>query len=99
MGSIFSCRRLVLLAVASVWPGLAMPAAGAAEAAITAEDAAFFNDRVLPILRSRCFECHSHDHEINGGLALDVKSGWQEGGQSGAAVIPGKPEESRMAGS
>jgi hypothetical protein len=64
--------------------------------ASTPEDAAFFNDRVLPILRSRCFECHAHDQEINGGLALDVKSGWQQGGQSGAAVIPGKPEESLL---
>lgn len=96
MGSIFSYRRLVLLAVASTWPGLAIPAARAAEAAIMSENAAFFNDRVLPILRSRCFECHSHDHEINGGLALDVKSGWQQGGQSGAAVIPGEPEESLL---
>ena len=100
MNRIFPCRRLVLLllllAVALAWPGLAMPAARAAEAAIPVADAAFFNDQVLPILRSRCFECHSHDHEINGGLALDVKSGWQQGGQSGAAVIPGKPEESLL---
>ena len=88
----------LLAAVASTLPTAesTLPAASAAEAAITAEDAAFFNDRVLPILRSRCFECHSHDHEINGGLALDVKSGWQEGGQSGAAVVPGKPEESLL---
>ena len=85
----------------AIWAcGLGAASAGAAEAAtpaaIAPEDAAFFNDRVLPILRSRCFECHSHDHEINGGLALDVKSGWQEGGQSGPAVIPGKPEESLL---
>lgn len=76
MGMIFSCRRLVLLAVASALPGSAMPAAHAGEAAITAEDRAFFTVRVLPILQSRCFECHSHDHEITGGLALDVASGW-----------------------
>jgi hypothetical protein len=85
----------------AIWAcGLGAASARSAEAAtpaaIAPEDAAFFNDRVLPILRSRCFECHSHDHEINGGLALDVKSGWQEGGQSGPAVIPGKPEESLL---
>ena len=68
----------------------------APEPSIAPEDAAFFQDKVLPILRTRCFECHAHDTEINGGLALDVRSGWQQGGKSGPAVIPGKPEESLL---
>lgn len=89
-------HRVVILTMLSAAVATAMPTARAAEAAVAADDAAFFNDRVLPILQSRCFECHSHDHEINGGLALDVKSGWQQGGQSGAAVIPGRPEESLL---
>jgi len=96
MDKLGPCRSAVILALAISWPGPAIFSARAAEAASTPEDAAFFTDRVLPILRERCFECHSHDHEINGGLALDVKSGWQQGGQSGAAVIPGKPEESLL---
>jgi hypothetical protein len=29
-------------------------------------------------------------------LALDVKSGWQQGGQSGTAVIPGQPDENLL---
>jgi hypothetical protein len=85
------------LAASGFVPGL-MFLASACSLGLAAgpEDTTFFTDRVLPILRSRCFECHSHDHEINGGLALDVKSGWQQGGQSGTAVIPGKPEESLL---
>ncbi len=69
-----------------------------AAAAFTAspDDAAFFNDRVLPILRERCFDCHSHEGEINGGLALDVRSGWEKGGVSGPAIVPGKPDESLL---
>ncbi|MEY5025996.1 MAG: hypothetical protein RLZZ244_1524, partial [Verrucomicrobiota bacterium] len=33
-------------------------------------DADFFTQKVEPILRSRCFECHSHAHKIKGGLSL-----------------------------
>jgi mono/diheme cytochrome c family protein len=66
------------------------------EPATPGDDAAFFTDRVLPIFRERCFDCHSHDGEINGGLALDVASGWRHGGKTGPAIVPGKPEESLL---
>lgn len=80
-----------------VWLLFVAVAAGVALADDPAGDeAAFFSERVLPVLRSRCFDCHSHETEINGGLALDVKNGWQLGGESGPAVIPGKPEESLL---
>ena len=84
-------RLTALLCVAVVWAG-----AGGARGEPAAADAAFFTDRVLPILRDRCFGCHAHDTEINGGLALDVRSGWERGGASGPAVVPGKPEESLL---
>ena len=50
--------------------------------------------KVEALLRTRCFECHSHEKKIKGGLALDSKSGWEKGGESGPAIIPGKPEAS-----
>ena len=56
----------------------------------------FFTEKVEPILKSRCFECHSHGHSIEGGLALDSKSGWVKGGKSGPAVVPQKPETSLL---
>ncbi|MEY5027349.1 MAG: hypothetical protein RLZZ244_2877, partial [Verrucomicrobiota bacterium] len=59
-------------------------------------DADFFTQKVEPILRSRCFECHSHAHKIKGGLSLDYRSGWEKGGDSGAALLPGKPEDSLL---
>jgi hypothetical protein len=59
-------------------------------------DAEFFRGRVEPILRDRCYGCHSHDTEISGGLALDVRSGWEKGGRSGPTVVPGDPEKSLL---
>src|SRR6188768_500471 len=62
-----------------------------------AQDAAFFEDKVLPILKARCFECHSHESgKMKGGLTLDSRSGWQTGGNTGPAIIPGKPDESLL---
>jgi len=59
-----------------------------------AADTAFFDSKVLPILQQRCFECHSHNSKIKGGLALDSRSGWAEGGDNGPAIKPGQLEES-----
>lgn len=59
-----------------------------------AADTAFFDSQVLPILKKRCFECHSHETKIKGGLALDSRSGWAEGGDNGPAIKPGQLEES-----
>lgn len=84
---------IVTLTVAGLVHG---QAARSDESAVAPDDAAFFIDRVLPILRARCFECHAHDTEINGGLAFDVRSGWETGGKSGPAVIPRKPDESLL---
>ncbi len=59
-----------------------------------AADTTFFDSKVLPILKQRCFECHSHDTKIKGGLALDSRSGWEEGGDNGPAIKPGQLEAS-----
>ena len=53
-----------------------------------------FVSKIEPLLKQRCFECHSHEKKIKGGLALDSKSGWEKGGESGPAIMPGKPEAS-----
>jgi len=56
----------------------------------------FFSAQIRPILESRCFKCHSHEHEIEGELALDTKSGWEVGGESGPAVRPGDLKNSPL---
>ena len=57
----------------------------------------FFQDRVEPLLEEKCLGCHSHAaREMEGGLTLDSKSGWETGGDRGPAIIPGKPDESLL---
>ncbi|MEZ5944794.1 MAG: PSD1 and planctomycete cytochrome C domain-containing protein [Planctomycetaceae bacterium] len=61
------------------------------------QEADFFSKDVLPILQKRCYSCHSRNGgKLEGNLALDWKSGWATGGDSGPAVVPGKPEESPL---
>ncbi len=55
----------------------------------------FFEQRVRPILVERCYKCHSGT-KTNGGLSLETRSGWQNGGESGPAIVPGKPGESLL---
>ena len=63
-------------------------------ASAAADGDAFFRERVEPILRQRCYECHSHAGKIKGGLVLDSRSGWQSGGESGPALVSGSLEKS-----
>ena len=68
-----------------------------ATASVQAEDgAAFFEAEVLPVLQRRCYECHSHEKKIKGGLALDSRSGWEHGGDNGRAIEPGDLEKSLL---
>ncbi len=62
-----------------------------------AEDGAdFFEKRVRPLLAERCFECHSPEKKVKGGLRLDVREGWAKGGDTGPAIEPGKLDESLL---
>ena len=61
-----------------------------------ADGVAFFEAKVRPLLIARCYECHSAEKKIKGELALDTKAGWQRGGEHGAALVPGKPDDSLL---
>ena len=64
---------------------------------LNAADVAFFETRVRPLLSKHCFECHSIDAgQLKGGLSLHNRAGWAAGGESGPAVVPGKPDESLL---
>ncbi len=57
----------------------------------------FFASEIEPLLKKHCYECHSHESgKMKGGLTLDSRSGWAEGGDSGPAIVPGKPAESLL---
>src|SRR5712691_7458106 len=54
-----------------------------------------FEKRVRPLLVERCHKCHAGE-KVKGGLRLDSADGLRRGGESGAVIVPGKPEESRL---
>lgn len=57
----------------------------------------FFDSKVEPLLRKRCFSCHSHAAgKAKGGLVLDSRIGWEKGGGSGPAIVPGNVEDSLL---
>lgn len=44
----------------------------------------------------RCYECHSAEAKVKGGLRLDSREGWEKGGDTGAAIVPGTPDKSLL---
>jgi hypothetical protein len=63
----------------------------------TAESVEFFQKKVHPLLKARCFECHSRDSKrLEGGLRLDARPLVLKGGDSGPSAEPGKPDESLL---
>lgn len=69
----------------------------------TAEDVAataglkLFRERVEPALKEHCYACHASEaKELKGGLRLDSRVAARRGGDTGAAVVPGKPAESLL---
>ena len=70
-------------------------AAAQADAAPTAEQVRFFESAVRPLLVENCQKCHGTAKQFNG-LRLDSREAILRGGDSGPAIVPGKPEESRL---
>jgi cytochrome c553/mono/diheme cytochrome c family protein len=79
---------------------LATGAAGSGSAAdtptsFTPDQIGFFEIKVRPLLVERCFSCHSAKAEkLKAGLHLDSREALLKGGESGAAIVAGKPDES-----
>jgi uncharacterized protein DUF1553/uncharacterized protein DUF1549/cytochrome c len=61
----------------------------------------FFEKQVRPLLAARCYDCHSGKlvdgkSEPKGNLRLDSREAALKGGDTGPAVVPGKPKESLL---
>lgn len=60
----------------------------------------FFEANIRPMLITHCYECHSAEaagkNKLKGGLLLDSRDGSRNGGESGPAVVPNKPDESLL---
>lgn len=59
------------------------------------ESLAFFETRIRPLLVDRCYSCHGAE-TAEAGLRLDLRSGWERGGQRGPAIVPGDPSVSLL---
>lgn len=72
---------------------------GAVAAEAPARDAAaieFFEKKIRPILVENCHTCHSADTNSKSGLRVDDRNGLVNGGERGAAIVPGNPAESLL---
>ena len=55
----------------------------------------FFETKIRPVLVEHCYSCHSAEADVlQASLLLDRRDGLLAGGDSGPAVVPGKPDES-----
>jgi hypothetical protein len=64
---------------------------------VHAEDTAFFESKIRPVLVEHCYECHSAESgKSKGGLMLDTKAAIRAGGDTGPAVVPGDVAKSLL---
>lgn len=77
----------VLLTVLTISAAAAVAAADEPAAAGTAEQLAFFESKIRPVLVAHCYQCHAAESKIvQGGLRLDSRAGLLAGGDSGPAI-------------
>src|SRR5438105_2609091 len=73
------------------------PGAASAPAKLGPAEVQFFEQKIRPVLVKHCYECHSVEaKKKRGGLRLDTRAGLLEGGDSGPALVPGKPVSSLL---
>jgi hypothetical protein len=89
-GKSFNVCLVLLLFLASE---LARPSTGATEPSAT--EAEFFEKEVRPLLIEKCLKCHG-DKRAKAGLKLTSRANVLQGGDNGAAVVAGKPDESLL---
>jgi hypothetical protein len=82
--------------VMAAWPGFAF-AQPQRDAVSSAEQVAFFEKNIRPVLVRECYTCHATNSEkVQGGLKLDTREALRKGGAHGPVVAPGDPEKSRL---
>ncbi len=71
------------------------PAEASTAEASSSESTRFFETSVRPVLFEHCYKCHGPEKQW-AGLRLDSRDAILKGGDSGPAILPGKPEESLL---
>jgi Protein of unknown function (DUF1553)/Protein of unknown function (DUF1549)/Planctomycete cytochrome C len=86
------CSRLLLVLF---FAGAPAALALAGEVRATDDRETFFETRIRPVLVAHCVRCHGAE-KINNGLRVDARQALIHGGDSGAAIVPGHPEQSLL---
>jgi mono/diheme cytochrome c family protein len=55
----------------------------------------FFENKIRPIFAQHCYDCHGEKKQ-KAGLRLDTHAAFTPGGESGVAVVAGKPDDSLL---
>src|SRR3954451_13852136 len=80
-----SCQLMIAAAIGT------LAICNAAQAAETID----FAHEIVPILRTHCGQCHTGDKK-KGGYSMNTRAALIAGGESGAAVVPGKSDKSEL---
>ena len=75
--------------------GLSVARSFAADADAERAKLQFFESEIRPLLAKRCYECHGEKKQ-KAGLRLDNIAHILAGGDTGPALVPGKPDESLL---
>jgi cytochrome c553 len=86
----------MVLAMACGRSALFLASVAGVDVAAAGDGEDLFEKVVRPYLIERCYECHGTHGTREHDLALDWAGGMREGGFSGPAVIPGKPDQSMI---
>jgi cytochrome c553 len=96
----FARRRTALVAaVVIVWcvsiiNAAQTPTSASLSAPASAQPADHFESKIRPLLAANCFACHSES--AMAGLRVDSREGLLRGGETGPAIVPGRPEDSAL---
>ncbi|MFP6763663.1 MAG: DUF1549 domain-containing protein, partial [Planctomycetaceae bacterium] len=60
------------------------------------DDELTFEKHIRPLFRVHCFDCHGATKAVEGGLDLRLVRLMRTGGETGAAIVPGRPNDSYL---
>lgn len=89
--------RMIARVCSAILLGAALSAPLAVFSEIPAQQLEFFEKEIRPILVENCYRCHGGEADkIKGGLVLTNREALLQGGDSGAVLTTGKPEDSLL---
>ncbi len=91
----FAVQSLSVVVHASAPPKKQVETPQDEQTSFSAQQLEFFEAKIRPLLVEHCFECHAGENR-EGELSLDSRAGLMQGGSTGPAIVPGKPEESLL---